>query len=158
MADPKKYFRDRIAWAKAHGMCRSCNTPIGTKSTIYCDKHHDMATAARRRREGSKPRPPKKAKPVVVQVPQPEKTKSGQAPINYGLLTTMKERSEDPWRCLALDILTVSVLDHNRGECEPEWWSSEIFELCCDAIGWHPDYIKRHMGVNNAAKEATSSQ
>lgn len=84
--------------------------------------------------------------------PRSKASNTANAPINYGLLTTMKERQADPERCLAQDILTVAILDHHAGQCDPDFWTSYLYELCCDVLDWHPDYIKRNIGVTNAAK------
>lgn len=168
-----RYYHERKE-RNAGKICRSCTEPVGQFSTVFCDGCYEKAAKARWKREGSKPRPLKapklkqvsmkikvegKPRKIKLDKPEPKRpkrrmihTKSGQAPINYGLLTTMKEREANPIGCLAQDIITVAVLDHQRGECDLDWWYSKEFYLCCDVIDWHPDYIRRNLGVPNATE------
>jgi len=60
-------------------------------------------------------------------------------------LTSTEERSEDGYKCLALDVLMLAISDHAKGQCEPEFWNSPQYELFCDAAGLHPDWIRRNV-------------
>ena len=60
-------------------------------------------------------------------------------------LTSQEERRVDGYKCLALDALTVAVVDYKRGECEPEFWYSDSFDTFCDMAGLHPDYVRRNV-------------
>jgi len=59
---------------------------------------------------------------------------------NEGLLTSMRERQGDGYKCLALDVLTLAVL---APDTTAEFWHSWEFELFCATGDVDPDYIRR---------------
>ena len=44
------YTRARLIERKSSGICFQCPEPIGARSGIYCEKHHDLQNAANRKR------------------------------------------------------------------------------------------------------------
>ena len=62
---------------------------------------------------------------------------------NETMLTTMKQREEDGYKCLAIDVLTLAVLGHKEGATDAGFWNSWNFELFCALADQHPDYIRR---------------
>ena len=69
---------------------------------------------------------------------------------NESLLTTKKEREEDGYKCLAIDVLTLAVLGHKEGDTDPGFWNSWNFELFCAMADMNPEYIRRGIGVGEA--------
>ena len=133
---------------RAAGQCQQCGEPLGIRSTILCDEHAEEQYRYHRKRAGS-------SKAYGPRIAGWARTN---APLNEGLITNCEEREVDPWKALCCDILVLAVLDHKRGQCDPEFWFSREYELYCDLIGWHPDYIRNHLDPEPRRLYAVSTE
>ena len=57
--------------------------------------------------------------------------------------TSMEMREADGYKCLAVDALVIAVNDYKKGECEPEFFDSDMFKLLCELADCLPEYIRR---------------